>query len=372
VHEPERGDALRRRSRYVGSDAGAPPVPPPGGYRGASRLTGAPPAPTAAIEPPADGTAPAPRTGVLAWIALGAAIVLASILLVQLAIGATDAIYSTTMLVLQLVGLGVIVAAVAGARGRRIGVIALAIVLVLNVGTVGALAALRTSASGSYAGEKTEEQKFWEAFPGIKDVPSSETLAQPSLERTRESADAVMADVRAALTAEFGYTWVAGADETVRPERNGYGGESMLVEFWSQTWATVEPITDLDRKYEVMAVIDRVIDEHGFWGIISFNDPSSGLDPSILERMYGTADPATQPLWEWYSNDGPGVMHLYAGITDLTLDTTGEFLAARQAQTAGTTEPLEGLTISILGSRLLGEADRDAFESALQEYPPGS
>lgn len=368
---PGTPDPRRRRNRYVGSDAGAPPVPPPGGYRGASRLAREPmPVAQAAMTEPDATRRPAP--GPLGWIALGAATLLALILLVQLAIGATDAIYSTTMLVLQLVALGVVVAAVATAKGRRIGVIALAVVLVLNVGTVGALAALRTSASGSYAGEKTPEQKFWEAFPGVKDVPSADTLAQPSLEDTRTAADAVMADIRTALTAEFGYTWIEGAGETTRPERNGYGGESMLVEFWSQTWATVEPIDDLDRKYAVMDVIDRVIETHGFWGIISFNDPSSGLDRSILERMYGSADPATQPLWEWYSNDDPGVMNLYAGIVDLSLDRTGEFLAAREAQTAGTTEPLEGLTISILASQMLSDADREAFETAIEEYPPGS
>ena len=346
-------------------------MPPPGGYRGASRLIPTPVSPTVATMPP-DAPPPKSRLGLLGWVALGVAIVVALVLLIQLAIGATDAIYSTTMLVRQRVALGVVVAAVTTASGRRIGVIALTIVLVLNVGTVGALAALRTSASGSYAGEKTEEQKFWEAFPGVKDVPSSETLAQPSLEQTRLDADAVMAEIRTALSAVFGYTWIEGAGESTRPERNGYGGESMLVEFWSQTWATVEPITDLDQKYAVMAVIDGVIEQHGFWGIISFNDPSSGLDPSILERMYGSADPAKQPLWEWYSNNDPGVMHLYAGITDLSLDATGEFLAARQAQTDGTTEPLEGLTISVLASQMLSDADRVAFETAIAQYPPGS
>ena len=68
-----------------------------------------------------------PAPGPLGWIALGAVTLLALILLVQLAIGTTDAIYSTTMLVLQLVALGVVVAAVATARGRQIGVIALAV-----------------------------------------------------------------------------------------------------------------------------------------------------------------------------------------------------------------------------------------------------
>ena len=365
-------DLERRRTRYVGGAAGAPPPPPPGGYRGASRAALAGPSGGPPTSPPPAPSPVTPKSGPLGWVALGIAVLLVLILLVQLAIGATDAIYSTTMLVIQLIVLGVVVAAVATARGRRIGVIALAVTLVLNVGTVGALSALRTSASGSYAGEPTEEERFWEAYPGIKDENSDEILAQPSLEQVREDSDALMADIRAALTAEFGYTWIEGGPETVRPERNGYGGESMLVEFWSQTWATVEPIDDLDRKLAVMEVIDEVIASHGFWGIISFNSPESGLDPSSIERMYGSADPDEQAIWEWYSNDDPGPMNLYATITDLSRDPTGEFRAAREAQTAGTTEPLEGLTIVVLGRPLLSEADREAFIEALEPYPAGS
>ena len=361
-------DLERRRTRYVGGAAGAPPPPPPGGYRGASRAALAAPPGGTPSAPPTPPVAPKPKPGPLGWIALGVAILLALILLIQLAIGATDAIYSTAMLAIQLIALGVVIAAVATARGRAIGVWALAVTLLLNVGTVGAMSALGTSASGNYAGEPTEEERFWEAYPGIKDEYSSDILAQPSLEQVRADSDALMADIRSALTAEFGYTWIEGSPETVRPERNGYGGESMLVEFWSQTWATVEPISDLDRKAAVMAVIDGVVADHGFYGMISFNEPGSGIDPASTERMYGSADPAEQAIWEWYTNNEPDPMHLYATITDLTRDPTGDFRAAREAQTAGTTEPLEGLTIVVLGRPLLSEADRQAFIDALEPY----
>ncbi len=82
-------------------------------------------------------------------------------------------------------------------------------------------------------------------------------------------------------------------DEDLRPERNGYGGESMLVEFTSASWATVEPIQDYERKLEVMAAISEVVTDHGLWSLYSFNDPTaSGIDPAMIAKHYGSDDPA--------------------------------------------------------------------------------
>lgn len=369
----------RRRTRYLSDAEGAPPLPPPGGYRGASRLPAeamaAAPLPGAPLPPPLPrpaAAAPRARPSALGWIALVAVIVFAVVLLIMLAAGATDALYSATLLALQLVVVGVVVAAVATARGRRLGAAALTVTLLLNVGTVGALSALRTSATGAYDGAKSDEQRFWEAFPGIRGTRSSDVLSQPSLEEVRAASEAMLAEIRAELTARYGYTWVRADPEGIRPERNGYGGESMLKEFWSASWTTVEPIRDEARKREVLDVIDTVIARHGFWGLIGFNEPSSGIDPSLIEKLYGSADPSQQPVWEWFSDDYPGPMRFYTVITDLSLDTTGEFRAAREGQRAGSTAPLEGIEILVIAREVLREADRAAFEDALKPYPPGS
>lgn len=353
--------------RYVTRSDGAPPLPPPGGYRGARRVPGrdggAVPAGAAAL-----GAAPRVRPNAFAWIALAVATAFALALVVLLALGATDAIYGATVVALQLVVVGVIAAALATRRARSLGAAALAVTLLLNVGTVGALSAMRTSAEGGYAGTQTEEERRLEAYPGIKDEPASVTLGRPSLEEMRATSEALSAEIRSELTARYGFTWTEAPPEDLRPERNGYGGESMLVRYTSTTWSTNEPVTGYELKSGVMAAIDHVLSRHQWFLMIAFNDPRSGMDPTILEKFYGSDDPATQVAWEWYTEDPSGDLSFYATMTDLADDTTGSWRSDREAQHAQTGEPLEGLQISFSAERLLSTADRDEFEKRMAEY----
>ncbi|SFR54907.1 hypothetical protein SAMN04488591_1909 [Microbacterium azadirachtae] len=364
--------------RYVADSAGAPPVPPPGGYRGARRallgangvVGGGRPQGAPAEAPPlpgADARTKSPRT--LGWIALAAGIGFVIVALILLVIGAADAFFSPTMLVLQLVVLGLAIAAVATRAGRVLGAVALTVALVLNVGTMGALSTVRVAATGSYAGHKTDKQKLWEAYPGIKDKEPSRFLNQQSLEQLQALADETLADVRAQLTAQYGLQWVKSADAQERPERNGYGGESMLVRFTSDTWATTTPVTGYAHKLEVMRTIESVIAQHGWRGMVAFNDPAGGVDPTMISKMYGGATPETQVDWEWFSDDEPDPGWFYADITDLANDTTGEYRASREQTAKRTGEPLEGLQLAIVGRYMLSEKKVDDFTKALTKYP---
>ena len=386
--------------RYVSDSTGAPPLPPPGGYRGARRaLRGLPVATVPVTEHPSSrasvperpssrfarsGTAerevderhsapadaiPPKKRNPLGGIALSASILFVVVSLVLLAIGAADAFFGATMLVLQLVALGLAIAAVVTRAGRALGAIALTIALVLNVGTMGALSAVRVAATGSYDGHKTEKQKLWEAYPGIKDKDPSQFLNQQSLEKLQAMADETMADVRAQLTAKYGLQWVKSADAQERPERNGYGGESMLVRFASDTWATTTPVTGYAHKTEVMQTIESIIVQHGWRGMVAFNDPASGVDPTMISKMYGGATPQTQVDWEWFSDDEPDPGWFYADITDLANDVTGEYRASREQTSQRTGEPLEGLRLAIVGRYMLSEQKADAFRKALTKYP---
>ncbi len=366
-------DHEKQRARYVAGTEGAPPVPPPGGYRNARRQAGPivvqPATPGAVATATATADEPSRPANALGWIALVTGILFAVILLVTLAAGGTDVLYGITMLALQLVVVALIVGSLFSPRARTLGAIALAITIVFNVATVGGIGALRTSASGEYDGMKTEEQKHEEAYPGIKDTDPQDALTQQSLEEVRAASEALFADVRARVTAEFGYEWVQVGDEDLRPERNGYGGESMLIEYTSSGWATSEPIQDYSVKLEVMDVIDSVIAEHGMSYLYSFNDQYSGMDPSMIEKLYGSADPREQHTWEYYAENFPEPMRFYVNVFDLSNDPTGDFLAARQAQNARTGEPLEGLQMVVIASALLSDADRAEYEERLQEYP---
>ena len=362
-------DHEKQRARYLAGAEGAPPVPPPGGYRGAQRqATTSPTTPAVSTIMPAD-EAKKPANA-LGWVALTVAILFALVLLGTLIAGGTDIVYGVTMLTVQLVVVATVIAALFSERGRRLGAIALIVTVLFNVATVGGMSALQTSASGNYDGMKTAAQKHAEAYPGIKGTDPQQTLAQQSLEEVREQSEALFADIRARLTDEFGYSWTPVGDEDLRPERNGYGGESMLVEFSTTAWATNEPIQDYDRKLEVMAVISEVAVEHGLWDLYAFNDPMvSGIDPSVIAKLYGSDDPRTQTTWEYYTENYPDPLRFYATINDLSNDDDGGFLAAREAQSALTGEPLEGLQLAVIASGVLSEADRAEFQEKLQEYP---
>lgn len=367
--------------RYVSDSAGAPPVPPPGGYRGARRALLGPAVPLVPSPIPERGaqgrdeggpgsveSAP-PKKSPLGWIALCVAIGFAVLMLILLAIGAADAFFGATMLALQLVVLGLAIAALATKAGRVLGAVALTVALVLNVGTVGALSAIRVAATGSYGGHKTDKQKLWEAYPGIKDQDPNRYLHQQSLEQLQLLADETMTDVRARLTAAYGLQWVKSSDAQERPERNGYGGESMLVRFTSATWATTTPVTGYAHKLEVMQTVESVITQHGWRDMVAFNDPGSGVDPAMISKMYGGATPESQVDWEWFSDDQSDPGWFYADITDLANDTTGEYRASREQTAQRTGEPLEGLRLTVVGRYMLSEKKVDDFTKALTRYP---
>ena len=349
-----RGDS----SQYSGGSEGAPPSPPPGGYRGARRVPS---------DPPAVATPPQPKvpSSILSRIALGAAALLAVVLLGMWAAGATQAIYSVATLAFQLGVIVAVVASLVDRRGRVLGSIAIALVLLVNVGTIGAASAVGKHPSDIVATADPEDD-YWAAYPGISGQSEGEILGRMSLEQSVVAGDELMAAIRARLTSEFGFEWVRGVEGSTRHERNGYGGESMLVEYDSENWATTVPITDHELKLEVLDAIDEVLEDYGFWAAIAFNESSSGFDPAYITRLYGSTDPRRQPLWESYSENGP--IRFYVDISDLTHDDDGRFRAAREAQAAGSAEPIEGLRISVLALEVLSEADVEEFQERMKAY----
>ncbi len=370
--------------RYLPHAEGAPEVPPAGGYRGARRagtdpvawlhagpaaaLAGAPapagPGPDASADPVRE------RRQLIGGTVLAIALLFALVLVGVLVGGGTGALYGTTVVVLQLLVAALVIGALflrGGPSGAAL--TALCLTALLNVGTLGAVGAIQSAMAGIETRTLTPEEEFAAGYPGIKGTSPDSILARPSLEAVRAEAESLLADARAALTAEFGFTWVQVGTENLRPERNGYGGESMLVQLTAPVWATEQPISSHPQKLAVMDVLDGVLERHGFWGIVSLNDTSSGLDPTLAEKLYGAADPREQPLWEWYSDNYPDDVRFYAVITDLTLDTTGDFRRAQEAESARTGEPLEGLQLMIIAPELLSEADREEFRERVTQYP---
>lgn len=364
-------DREQRRGRYLGGSEGAPPTPPPGGYRGARRVPAQnypQTAPVARDAAAATAEESRPGPGALGWIALAASGLFLVILLSLLRASPASIFFDTPLIALQLIVVAVTIAALVTRRARTLGAIALSIALLANIGTVGAASAVQAAESGDFDRVKTDRQRHDEAFPGIRDVPSRDILNQPSLEEMRARANDFMADVRATLTARYGYSWVQVSEETLRAERNGYGGESMLVQMLSAGWATNEPVDAYIRKVGIMSAVGEVAARHDMWGPYSLNDDPN-FDRSLTEKLYGSADPRTQHTWEWYSSAYPDPGWLYITIYDLSQDRSGQLRATREAQSARTGEPREGIQLIYYASELLSETDRAEFIERMRGYP---
>lgn len=365
----------QQRAKYVGGAEGAPPLPPPGGYQGARRAASGLDA--AAGIPPASGdvtyTVPQPAekksVSTLGLVAISATVLFVLTMLLMMGAGGTDTLYGATMLVVQLVVLGVVIAAIVTPRGRTLGATALALTLVFNVATVGAMGALRSAATHAYDGTKSEQQKHQEGYPGVKGVANHDVLNGPSLEDVQAVGDALMAEVRERVTERYGYTWVQAGAVDISPERNGYGGESMLKRYTSVTWTTREPVQDNARKRDILGVVDEVLIERGMWELYSLNSSASGISSDMVAKLYGSTDPERQHTWEYYTDTYPEPLRFYVNVYDLSKDPTGEFRVQREAVSAQTGEPVEGVQLMIYAREVLPEADRAAYEQKLLEYP---
>lgn len=347
--------------RYVSRTDGAPPIPPTGGYKNAKRVR------FPGWQAPTDETSKKKKVSWIGIIALLAAVLFSLVLIGALTNGASDFIWGINMVAVQFVVLAIIVFALVSKSGRQFGVIALSLTLVLNVATAGALSSVRTAANGTYADSRSEEDRHWDSYPGIKGIDTDTVLSAPSLEATRARYDEMFKAVREELTKQFGFTWTS-VPESIRPQRNGYGGESMLNYYISERWFTNEKVSGTEHKTEVLNAVNDVLDKYGV-GLYSLNDPSNGDTPDMLTRLYGSADIETQTLWEWGGLDWDFGGSVYADVTDLANDSTGDFKKSREAMHNLTGEPLEGLELFAVAEDLLSEADVDEFKERLKDYP---
>lgn len=363
------------QSRYVEGTEGAPPLPPPGGYRaGRGGPRRAPATPVAGSVPPAApaakaARAPRPRASLAAKIILGVAIAHALGLAAYVWFGRGSSYFlSLNAVVLQLVVLAAVIVVLLSARGRRLGTIALVITLLLNTATLGGVRAVVAAQTGDYSDFKSSDQRYWEAYPGLRDVPPSELLSQPSMESLRERSTAIMADLRERISAEFGVTWVRSGDEGQRNKRNGYGGESMAVDWTSETWSTVEPFRNLEDKRRLMALVSEVFVSHGFRYPVALNTGGGVFTPDILTKMFGAAEPENQHSWSTYSEYPGSNLGFYVDIDDLSRDPTGQFRAEREALAERYGKPLEGITLMGRAWSVLSEERLPEFRAAMENY----
>ncbi|MGW2768998.1 hypothetical protein [Streptomyces sp. NPDC001275] len=193
-------------------------------------------------------------------------------------------------------------------------------------------------------------------------------LAEHSLEDVQSDGDALMAEIRDRLTERFGYTWKKSGAPATRNERNGYS-ESLLRQYTSEQWTTVQPVRDNARKREIAAVVEEVLSENGMFELNPLNSAHSGISSDMVAKLYGSADVEKQHTWEWYSDTYPDPLLLYVDVFDPSKDPTGGARTDREAKHAATREPIEGVQLTVIARRVLSEKDRADFEKRIEDHP---
>lgn len=354
-------------NRYVANSEGAPPVPPPGGYRGAQRNR-TPQLPPGTSTPPGGSVDAKKKRVWMGRAALIVAVAFAVVLLIVWNVGGSHTLYGFNMLAVQIAVLAFILVALFTPGARKWASGALALSLLMNVATVGAAGAVTSAYTGNYENLKSDEQKFWEKYPGIKDQEPVYLIGAPSVEEYKADADELLLSVRERLTTDFGFTWTDPTDDMRRPIRNGYGGESWFFTYTSEKWMTNEAVHGVSDKTAVVNSINSVVDEFGYDELYSLTQPGY-RDDKVLEQLFGSAEPTEQVIWEFYTGDYEANFTLYVQIVDLSMDNAdGTFRKDREDWNKRSGEPLEGVNIYVVTGPTISESDEAAFDELLGEY----
>lgn len=360
------------RRTYVSNTEGAPPLPPPGGYRGSSRAAQAISQRDAVLAEQAE-TATLERSRHryhwAGWVALGAAILFAFVLGGIALTGTSNVLFSTTVFIAQLLVIAAVIAALVIKHARTLGIAALTIALLVNVATIGSASALQVASSGSYVHERSPAQQHEHGYPGVEGYAEDDILRQPSLEAEREKVAALFQAIRNELSLEYGVTWTQVTDESMRQMRNGRGGESMLYTASFAGWMTNEPIHDLRLKYAMFDTAAEVVWAYGFDVPYAFNLNDGTIPPSQMTHLYGGVVPEEQALWSqatWEGWSTPTIVYL--DLLDLSRDSTGNFTRSAEGSRAHPGDPIEGFRLSAVSEPLLKESDRAQFVERMRDY----
>ena len=204
----------------------------------------------------------------------------------------------------------------------------------------------------------------WSRFPGVPQVTTDQILDNQTIEQLEPRVDAAMEDIRAAITQEFGLTWVAKGEPVTERESNRYKGTSLLNTWDSVTWQTTGTLRDRADKDRAVAIVTQVMERHGF----GHPELANIQGPEGIGLFGGfTLDDQGRWLLE---GRPPEVSRgsLQFTILDLAQDRTGILTADSDAAVASHGWEPEYLSVAYHGDFMLSEKDRAEFERRAELY----
>ena len=115
----------------------------------------------------------------------------------------------------------------------------------------------------------TERTVYWRAYPGVAGIDPRQVLEGPTPQEGHDAGQAMVAEIKAALSEEFQLEWAplgteVGSSPFHRPIENGYGGESLLTNVnGPESQSTTVPQA-WEEKQRAIGIIGEVARRYGY------------------------------------------------------------------------------------------------------------
>ncbi|MEO5993318.1 MAG: hypothetical protein ABIP92_07220 [Arthrobacter sp.] len=214
-----------------------------------------------------------------------------------------------------------------------------------------------------------ERTVYWREYPGVAGVDSRQILAGPTPQEGFDAGQAMVAEIRAALSEEFQLEWSPAGDEAggspfQRPTENNYGGQSLLTNVnGPESQSTTVPQA-WEEKQRAIGIIGEVSGRYGY-GTPTI-DALEGWSAEDRTRDLGGLTPEEQVIVSGVALGRAG-QWLSFRFQDLSKDTSGTF-KERLQQPEGSPWQLNTLALGYGANGLLAAEDRAEFESRLEPF----
>ena len=197
----------------------------------------------------------------------------------------------------------------------------------------------------------------WSQYPGVPQTSTDQVLKNETVEELSLRVDKAMAEVREAITAEFGFTWTPKGDDVVAYEPNRFHGTSLLNTYDSVTWQTSQTLRTVADKERAVKIVSAVMARNGFGTPALQNRPGP-------DAVYEFGGYTLEDQGRWLVQGQPPEVsrgNLEFVILDLRHDRTKVLTNTSDAAVANLGWEPEYLSISYHGDFMLKEADRAEF-----------
>lgn len=227
------------------------------------------------------------------------------------------------------------------------------------------VAAVACTAAGiALAKAFSDPAEPWSQFPGVPQVPTDQILENETIEQLSPRVDAAMRDVREAITAEFGFTWVPKGEDRVEYESNRFHGTSLLNTYDTVNWQTTGTLRTVDDKNRAIAIVSEVMERHGF----EHPELLNSTGPEALPEFGGFT---LKDQGRWVLAAHPSTVSrgsLDFTILDLSHDRTNMLTQSSNANIAAFGWEPEYLSIAYHGDFMLKASDKAEFEKRAAIY----